>query len=1381
MKGSLSRHCAIAAAAVSFSSPAAAESGKGWVEYPGGDGPGAGKNVVFLAGDEEYRSEESLPQLARMLSVRQGFHGTVLFSTDDQGFIAPNASDSLGRPEALDSADLIVMQLRFRKWPDEVMAKFDAAMKRGVPVIGIRTSTHAFQLPEDSAFSSYNRFGPDMLGAGWVSHWGDHQKEGTRTVTEPGAESHPLLRGVGEITGPTDVYEAHPPDDVTILQRGQVMDGVLADSPPANYDKRRSDGTLQPVNDPMMPVTWTRELPLGSGKTRRVLCTTLGAATDFESPGLRRLIANGVFWCLGMEVPVTLDVDPVGPYHPSDFGFDRFRRGMVAADHELTASLDFEPKEGARIAMVGGSLAARMDLFGEFESRIHARFPEKHFVIRNFARPADEVGIRVRQDHYTALDDPLKVFGPDWLLCFFGFNESFAGPSGVEAFKQSYHRFLDEMGDRYLHDGRRPKFVIVSPTAFEDTGNPDLPDAAASNERIRLYTAAAKQVAEERGMPFVDVFHPTLPLFSREPGMQFTINGAHLNAAGYRELSKCLTAALFGPGEPGLEPAAFDKLKAMVVEKAWIHRQDHRMLNGWYVYGGRNTWDKETFPREFEKIRAMVAERDRVCWERAAGREAEPDDSKTGELFVPPTNFGNVTYSEPKELKYLSPEESMATMTVPEGFEVQRVASEREFPELAKAFQINFDNRGRLWVLCSPSYPQWKPGDPFPSDRLLILEDLDEHGRARKCTTFYDGLTTPMGFEFWNGGVLVSNGGSMVFLKDEDGDDHADTAEQVLDGWATDDSHHTVGAFEWSHDGLLHMGEGLAMHTAVETPWGPHRAINRSGVHILDPRSWSLRHYATPGYGNPWCYVFDQWGNGFVGDGTTPQQHWDSPLSVATGAHAGIDPIFDGQGMRPNVGNEFIISRHFPDEWQGRFVYACVNNMRGLTTFSLGDDGAGFHGERAPMDLLHASDANFRPADPHIGPDGALYFADWHTALLGHMQYSQRDPNRDKVHARVYRIVCKDRPLLEPVTQFGKSSPEILEQLREPEWRTRYRARRELRARPEDEVLPAVKSWLAAVSPDAPARDRLRCEALWLQQSFHAVDHALLTEVLAHASGRARAAALRVIADAAASPVGSIDDGLALLEAHADDPDPRARLEAVRGLSFYPGIRAVNAALLAARTDRDQWLEHTLRSTLIGMEKVWRPLLGSDQIAPGNPDGRRYLEALDNERRPGGRAIPALKELLGGSAEKPRELAAVVATGKGVASRGEAVVSRMCSACHQVDGKGIAFGPSFDGVGARLSREDLVMSIIDPNEAINSAYLVNNLELTDGTALTGFVPAENDKSLDFRQPDGSIRTIPMSEIRKRDTIRQSSMPEGLGAAISPQEFLDVVEFLSSRK
>ncbi|MFM8326360.1 MAG: cytochrome C, partial [Pirellulaceae bacterium] len=187
----------------------------------------------------------------------------------------------------------------------------------------------------------------------------------------------------------------------------------------------------------------------------------------------------------------------------------------------------------------------------------------------------------------------------------------------------------------------------------------------------------------------------------------------------------------------------------------------------------------------------------------------------------------------------------------------------------------------------------------------------------------------------------------LIWLKDTDGDDVADQVVHLLDGWGTDDTHHTIGAFENSHGGLLTMLEGVAMSTTVETPWGPKRWQGAAGAFELDPVTLELRRFTTPGYGNPWCMVYDPWGQGIVGDGTTAQQHWATALSGAQiGPRRGLDPIFDNQGMRPVIGNEFLISRHFPDGYQGDFTYACVINMNGFPRFRFGDDGAGMAGQR---------------------------------------------------------------------------------------------------------------------------------------------------------------------------------------------------------------------------------------------------------------------------------------------------------------------------------------------------------------------------------------------------------------------------------------------------
>ena len=305
-----------------------AESGPGWFTV----GPPEGRRVVLLAGDEEYRSEESLPMLAQLLAARHGFRCTVLLPYGPDGTLDPNRSESLGKPEAIDGAELLLLGLRFRRWPDDVMARFDAAMRRGVPVVALRTSTHAFQLREGT-YLQYNNFGPDVLGAGWRTHWGQHAHEGTRAVAEAASARHPILRGVGDIFADTDVYEAYPPADADVLLRGRVLAGMDPKGPESHRVKKRStDGVEQAVNEPAMAVAWTREIPRADGVRQRVFCTTMASASDLADANLRRLVVNAVFWGLGLEVPALAEVEPVTPYRPSPYAFNRFRKGVKSQD-----------------------------------------------------------------------------------------------------------------------------------------------------------------------------------------------------------------------------------------------------------------------------------------------------------------------------------------------------------------------------------------------------------------------------------------------------------------------------------------------------------------------------------------------------------------------------------------------------------------------------------------------------------------------------------------------------------------------------------------------------------------------------------------------------------------------------------------------------------------------------------------------------------------------------------------------------------------------------------------------------------------------------------------------------------------------------------------
>ncbi len=311
-----------------------------WIQYQPKPGPGMGKHLVFLTGDEEYRSEEGLPMLAKILSQRHGFKCTVLFPIDKDGTINPDLQTNLPGAEAMDSADGIVMLLRFRNWPDAQMKHFVDALNRGVPIIGLRTSTHAFQIPrgeyKELGYGARYSFGRRVMGETWVNHWSRHTQEATRGIIEATAKGLPIMRGVDDVFGLTDVYEAYPEGDSTILLRGQALKGMHPTDPPADYKKRRAtDRVEQGINDPMMPVAWTRIYKNEAGKENKIFCTTMGSAVDLRSEGLRRLVINAVYWGLNMEVPAKADVAYVDDYKPWMYGFGTYRRGIRPEDHAL--------------------------------------------------------------------------------------------------------------------------------------------------------------------------------------------------------------------------------------------------------------------------------------------------------------------------------------------------------------------------------------------------------------------------------------------------------------------------------------------------------------------------------------------------------------------------------------------------------------------------------------------------------------------------------------------------------------------------------------------------------------------------------------------------------------------------------------------------------------------------------------------------------------------------------------------------------------------------------------------------------------------------------------------------------------------------------------
>ncbi len=306
--------------------------GHEWLVFEGKEGPGRGKHVVLMAGDEEYRSEEGMPLLGKILAERHGFKCTVLFSLDPAtGNIDPNNHDNIPGMEALDSADLMFFLWRFRDLPDEKMKHFADYYLAGKPIIALRTSTHAFSIDKNKgAYAKYDwrskewpgGFGKQVLGETWVSHWGGHKVQATRGIIEPGSEGDSILKGVSDVFGDTDVYEAHPPADAKILVRGQVLSGMKPDSNPLPG----------PKNDPMQPVVWTRNYKNEAGKTNKILTTTMGSSTDLQNEGLRRLLVNAAFAFTGLHVPDKANVDYIGEFKPTFYGFNEYKKGVKPAD-----------------------------------------------------------------------------------------------------------------------------------------------------------------------------------------------------------------------------------------------------------------------------------------------------------------------------------------------------------------------------------------------------------------------------------------------------------------------------------------------------------------------------------------------------------------------------------------------------------------------------------------------------------------------------------------------------------------------------------------------------------------------------------------------------------------------------------------------------------------------------------------------------------------------------------------------------------------------------------------------------------------------------------------------------------------------------------------
>ncbi len=860
------------------------------------------------------------------------------------------------------------------------------------------------------------------------------------------------------------------------------------------------------------------------------------------------------------------------------------------------APLFQEPAKDERIALIGNGFGERLQYGGYFETQLHLRYPEHRLVLRNLCYPGDTPSYRPRagretpwaipggekfrpelaahrgEGHYPSDDEWLALCKADTILAFFGYNESFDGPAGVANFRAELEAFVTHtLAQRY--NGRSaPKLVLVSPIAFEDLSDAfDLPDGRQENARLKLYTETMRQVATEREVPFLDLFTPTLELF-QESKEHFTFNGFALNDAGDRHLAHLMADGIYQAAQIILQSNP-DQVRKLVNEKSWFWHNDHRMLNGIHAYGRRSKpFGAVNYPQEIEKIRQMTANRDEAIWQAVAN---QPPDLAAADARTRPLDPVESTFTPPVD--YLKEAAALEKFTLMDGFRIELFASEYDFPDLANPLQMTFDAKGRLWVCTMPSDPHYRPGDPLPDDKILVLEDSDGDHRADKQTIFADGLHLPTGFELAPEGVYVSQQPNLLLLRDIDGDGKADRRDHLLNGFDPHDTGHAISAFTSDAGGSIYLAEGDFLHSQVETPYGPERRTG-GGLWRFDPKTWRLERHVQTHLDNPRSIAFDDWGQCFIADASDGGNWWALPLSAKApfGHETPKIAPFAPQRARLTSGAEFVSSRHFPEELQGSILTCHASGFQGISIAAIHDDEGGFSGKRTG-DLVSSSDPNFRPCDVEFAPDGSLYLLDWHNPLIGHAEHSTRDPKRDKTHGRIYRITHKTRPLVTPTVIAEASVPQLFGALKEPESRTRYRARRELRGKKPEVVVPAAKAWLATLDPADPRYEHHLCEALWATWAQNQVDREILGLCLDAKSPQARAAAVQVLRHA----WRKLPDHAALLLKAANDPHPRVRLEAIVAASWLDNPDGAKIALEAFKHPLDTWMPHAIRTAFL--------------------------------------------------------------------------------------------------------------------------------------------------------------------------------------------------------
>ena len=849
-----------------------------------------------------------------------------------------------------------------------------------------------------------------------------------------------------------------------------------------------------------------------------------------------------------------------------------------------------ELNDGDVVVFTGGTNAVMAQRYAYLETLLTAAHLDRRLRFRNMAWQADTVYRQQRPLNFGDWDQQLGRVGANVVCCWFGQMESLDGPEQIAEFVTAYEQLLDT----FLEHADRA--VLISPVRFERTADA-LPDFAVHNRSAEQYSRAIRDLAQRRGATYVDLFS------AREQVAERLIeNGFRVTPAGFRILAERAARQL------GIEvPSASDgeSMRRAIVRKNELWFRYWRPMNWAFLAGDRTRQafsrgpdnEEGSFLQEMEQYLPLIAQAEQQI---RAGTPAPPV-VELGPEAAGAASPGDDDASDGDDIA-----EELAAFEMAEGYEINLFASEKD--GIPNPIQMRWDPDGRLYVICTPLYPQIQP-EETPDDKIVVLEDSDRDGRADRSHVYADSLFMPEGLALGHGGVYLAHRTDLLHLSDADGDGRADQRRVMFTGFGTGDSHQMLNNLTWGPGGALYACQGLHIFSRIETPWGIER-LDAAGVWRLRPRRLRL----DPFLGNeriphnPWGILFDDWGQPILWAGNGQGTFWMTAGMVRHSFHLDLPIVWKAP---KTTSPEILGGSHLGHDTTdimlaGDYKSNAVLRVR----CDFGEDHASLNLEELSP-LVVSSNRAFRPADIKLGPDGAIYIADWYNDVVDHYGVSYRHPDRDKSHGRIWRVTAKGRPVHDWQPLSGEPPTRLLEHLRSRERWALRQATRLLAEMHVETLMPALETWIENLDPNDPQYEQLLLRAIGLYESHEVVAPELLDKLVHASDPRGRAYAARVVGNWGER----LAEPLALLEQLVNDPNGRVRLEAVVACSYIRRPRAIEIAAMAIDHPRDPHIDFALLHAVHELKEVWAPVaqVGGLQF-DGNQERLRYVLRTEGSR-----------------------------------------------------------------------------------------------------------------------------------------------------------------------